>query len=295
MSIPDSALTDTYALGRSDAETQRLIRQGQIYNPFTRQFLATAGISSGMKVLDLGSGAGDVALLVADLVGPRGTVVGIDMNAAILDVARARVRAVGWTNVTFLAGEISQLASAALATDFDAVVGRLVLMFLANPVDVIHCLLDHLRPGGIVAFQEIDVIHALLAFPPAPLLERVKQWMVPCPVQLPPGAFNPQMGLSLYHTFLAAGLRAPQLRLDAPIGGGGDWPGYEYLAATVRSLQPVLQRMGMVPPADAENGWGDLDTLADRLRDEAVSQQGVQVLPLLIGAWAHKRASSRSR
>ena len=68
--------SDTYALGRSAAETQRLIRQAQIYGPLTRQFFATAGITAGMKVLDVGSGAGDVALLLADLVGPRGAVVG---------------------------------------------------------------------------------------------------------------------------------------------------------------------------------------------------------------------------
>jgi hypothetical protein len=63
---------DGYALGRSDAETRRLILQHQLYGPFTRQFLTAAGITAGMKVLDVGSGAGDVALLLADLAGPAG-------------------------------------------------------------------------------------------------------------------------------------------------------------------------------------------------------------------------------
>src|SRR5262249_14604403 len=96
--------SDTYALGRSIAETQRLIRQAQIYGPVTRQSFSAAGITDGMKILDIGSGAGDVALLLADLVGPRGSVVGVEMNRSILDTARARVREVGWTNVTFHAG-----------------------------------------------------------------------------------------------------------------------------------------------------------------------------------------------
>ena len=94
MSAPPSD-TPEYALGRSEAETQRLILQHQIYGPLTRQFLIGAGVGPGMTVLDLGSGAGDVALLLADLVGPQGRVVGIDTNAKILDVARARVRAAG--------------------------------------------------------------------------------------------------------------------------------------------------------------------------------------------------------
>ena len=77
--------SDSYALGRSTAETRRLIRQAQIYGPITRQFLVSAGIGTGMKVLDVGSGAGDVALLLADLVGPRGDVVGVEMNPVILE------------------------------------------------------------------------------------------------------------------------------------------------------------------------------------------------------------------
>ena len=125
-----SGPSDTYALGRSAAETQRLIRQAQIYGPLTRQFFATAGITAGMKVLDVGSGAGDVALLLADLVGPRGAVVGVETNPTILDAARARVGAAGWTNVRFLAGDVQGIS---LDDDFDAVVGRWILMYLPNP------------------------------------------------------------------------------------------------------------------------------------------------------------------
>src|SRR5262245_62293905 len=102
--------SDSYVLGRSESETQRLILQNQIYGPLTRRFFQAAGIGPGMKVLDLGSGAGDVALLVADLVGPAGRVVGVDMNAGILETARARVQAAGWTNVTFTAGDVREIA-----------------------------------------------------------------------------------------------------------------------------------------------------------------------------------------
>ena len=88
------------------------------------------------------------------------------------------------------------------------------------------------------------------------------------------------MGPRLFQTYLAAGLSAPQLRLDAAIGGGPDWPGYAYLAGTVRSLLPFLERIGAVTAAEV-----DIDTLEDRLRDEVVAVNGVQILPSLIGAW----------
>jgi SAM-dependent methyltransferase len=73
---------DSYALGRSEAETRRLIVQHQLYGPFTRQFLTAAGGTAGTRVLDVGSGAGDVALLLAELVDPRGQVVGVDTSSS---------------------------------------------------------------------------------------------------------------------------------------------------------------------------------------------------------------------
>ena len=66
-----------YPIGETDLQSRRLITQAQLYNPFTCAFFRAAGISSGMKVLELGSGIGDVSLVLADLVGPSGRVVGV--------------------------------------------------------------------------------------------------------------------------------------------------------------------------------------------------------------------------
>src|SRR4051794_2648043 len=91
----------TYVLGRSSGETQRLTLQSDLTRRFTRQVFIEAGITPGMRVLDLGSGAGDVAFLTAELVGPTGEVVGIDLNPAILEVAQQRARDGGYSNVSF--------------------------------------------------------------------------------------------------------------------------------------------------------------------------------------------------
>jgi cyclopropane fatty-acyl-phospholipid synthase-like methyltransferase len=67
-----------YVLGNSDSEHARLIRQGEALAPITERLFREAGISAGQRVLDVGSGVGDVALLVGKLVTSSGEVVGID-------------------------------------------------------------------------------------------------------------------------------------------------------------------------------------------------------------------------
>lgn len=227
-----------------------------------------------MSVLDVGSGAGDVALLLADLVGPQGHVVGLDTNPDIVAVARDRVRAAGWTSVSFEVGTPAQLD---LDRDFDAVVGRWVLMYLPDPAEFLRQVRTLLRAGGIVAFQEGDIRASARTFPAAPLHEELARLVTP-----PPGAPGPDvdMGPKLFQTFIAAGLPAPQLRHDTPIGGGPDWPGFAYLTATVRNLLPFLTKMAGITPEQL-----GLETLEDRLRAEVVAQDGIQLLPPLIGAW----------
>jgi ubiquinone/menaquinone biosynthesis C-methylase UbiE len=122
--------TNTYVLGDTASERRRLQQQSDLIGGFTRHVFEQAGIAPGMKVLDVGSGAGDVALLLANMVGPAGRIVGIDRNPAILSTAKQRITAAGHANVEFVAGDISD-TDVALDTDFDAAVGRLVLMY--NP------------------------------------------------------------------------------------------------------------------------------------------------------------------
>ncbi len=157
-------------------------------------------------------------------------------------------------------------------------VGRWILMHVPDPVDVLRRARALLRPGGLVAFLESDLTPPVRTYPPAPLHELVAKWTARLDDARGPAA---DMGLQLFRTFLDAGLPAPQLRLEAPIGGGLDWPGYAYVADSVRSLLPHLEQAGAVTAAEA-----DVETLEERLRAEVVSERGVQILPTVIGAWS---------
>ena len=88
-----------YELGHSDRELKRLRLQAELIDPFTRQYYRDAGIEPGMRVLDVGSGGGDAALVAAELVGKGGEVVGVDTAPAAVAAAQARVDALGKHNV----------------------------------------------------------------------------------------------------------------------------------------------------------------------------------------------------
>src|SRR5215467_11642253 len=99
-----------YALGYTNAEHERLIRQAARIAPVTERLFREAGIGLGQRVLDLGSGVGDVAMLAARLVGPSGEVVGIERDASSIARAEARVASAGLRNVRFTQTNVNQVS-----------------------------------------------------------------------------------------------------------------------------------------------------------------------------------------
>ncbi|MFL6033313.1 MAG: class I SAM-dependent methyltransferase [Rubrobacteraceae bacterium] len=266
-----------YAPGYSEEERQRLIEQAGFFGGFTERLLVDAGIGPGMRVLDVGCGVGDVSLLVASLVRPEGAVLGVDSNPLALGHARERVSAMGLTNVDFVEGNIRDLA---FDEPFDAAVGRLVLMYLADPAATLRRIAALLRPGGIIAFQELTLTESGLTYPEAPLLQRTGTLINET---FRRAGMEMEMGLKLYPAFIAAGLPAPAMRAERPIGGGPDFPGYRWMAQITRSILPLMEQLGV---ANAENI--DVETLVERLREEVVGSGGVVAMPTLMGAWARK-------
>ena len=265
-----------YTMGRSESETERLIEQSQLYNDITRRFFLRSGIAKGMKVLDVGSGAGDVALTLAEFVGSEGSVVGVDVNPDILKTAQARADAAGFSNIEFIAGDTRTLE---LPDDFDAVVGRLVLMYMADPADALRHLATHLRPGGIAAFQEVDFTpYNAVLHPDTPLANKLIGWGR---TVFERSGAHLEMGMDLYKAFVNAGLPEPTLHFEAPMGGPEDWPGYEYLTNSFRSLVPLLEAYGIATADEV-----DIDTLAERIQVEVATSKRPIMLPPHITAYA---------
>jgi len=87
--------TARYAMGYDDRERRRLQLQASIINPVTEQLLRRAGLGVGMRVLDVGSGVGDVAILAARIVGAAGSVTACDLDEKALAVLRERAASDG--------------------------------------------------------------------------------------------------------------------------------------------------------------------------------------------------------
>lgn len=263
-----------YVLGGTAGEHRRLITQARLLEPYTERFFRDAGIGEGDRVLDVGSGMGDVAMILARLVGPGGSVVGIDRDGPALEAARARVAAVGCRNVEFVEADI---ADAAFAEPFDAIAGRMVLLFQPDPAAVLRLLMRHLRPRGRVAFQEPcwSVWRPLYRDLPlrAACIELVHEAMMRAGV-------HDDMEVRLRRDFVAAGLPLPQMRLEVPYGAK-DRSSRDLASEILRSVHPRLVAAGLRTDA-----IGDLGTLAARLEAELEAADVFPAWVGLAGAWA---------
>jgi ubiquinone/menaquinone biosynthesis C-methylase UbiE len=265
-----------YVFGHAENELQRLIDQSCFFGGLTEQIFLNAGLGTGMQVLDIGCGTGDVSFLAARLVGPSGKVVGMDKSAASIAIARERAATAKLQNVAFIVGDVADVS---LGQSFDVVVGRLVLMYLPDPASALRRIAGQVRPGGLIIFHEMDTT-GFRSLPYSPLFEKCAGWIGETCRR---GKVEIQMGLKLYQTFLSAGLPAPQMILGARIEGGPNSPAYEYVAQTVRSVLPMMEQFGVAKAEEVQ-----IETLAQRLRDEVTSGGGVIVIPPLVGAWALK-------
>ena len=269
--------SDEYLLGHDDAELRRLEDQARAIGPATRAILTLAGIEPGMRVLDLGSGAGDVAFEVADIVGRRGSVIGIDRAPEALARARRRANERKLGNVSFVEGD---LTTSDVNGSFDAVVGRLVLLYTPDPVVVLKRYAALVRAGGVVVAMEYEM-NTIGSIPRHELVERVASWIVQAFART---GLDPNLGARLGRMMTAAGLESPSVLGFQQYLESGDPAAARMPADVVRTLLPAIVRTGLA--SESEVG---IDTLADRLASALTSTDAILTPPTLVGCWATVR------
>lgn len=156
----------SYAFGSFDEnqdELARLKRQAGIVGELERRVLEAAGLTPGMRVLDLACGPGIVSTLLAEAVAPA-EVIGVDLSDALLSEARAHAEAAGVGNVRFQQGNVYEL-DASLG-QFDFIYTRFLFQHLADPQKALATILPRLAPGGRLCIVDID--DAWLTLSPEP-------------------------------------------------------------------------------------------------------------------------------
>jgi ubiquinone/menaquinone biosynthesis C-methylase UbiE len=208
------------------------------------------------------------------MVGPSGEVVAVERDRNSIAKASARVTAAGFHNVKFDESNVNEIVD---EKPFDAAVGRFILMYLPDPVATLRSTSQLVRPEGVLVFQEptwVPVVAHLQALPlwfaTASLIDKTMRTSA-----------NHDMGAELYHTFVEAGLPAPTVRMELPMGKE------PYLAQwyydTLCSLLPQVEQSHV--PIES---LGPLDSLVQRLQSELAESKTVACWFASVGAWCRK-------
>jgi SAM-dependent methyltransferase len=166
--------------------------------------------------------------------------------------------------------------------DVDAVIGRLILMHLPDPISTLRKFADLVRPGGLIAFCEFD-IGAVRSIPESPL----SRALVDAIVRAFQGVgLDPAFGAALHTLFRRAGLGVPQLTLAAPVGTANDTEVWAYAVEVWRLVFPLAEQLGLVTDELA-----DIDTLLPRTLEQATVADAILMLPPMITAWTTVRSN----
>ncbi|GGM62988.1 hypothetical protein GCM10012275_37080 [Longimycelium tulufanense] len=262
-------MTTPYALRGGQAAKQRLdIVAGMLAKP-TRSLLERAGVRAGQHCLDVGCGGGQVALELARLVRPGGSVVGVDLDGEILEFARQDALVSGATNVSFQQGDARQLEGG----PYDVVYARFLLSHLPAPSDIVAGMAELLAPGGLLVLEDID--HWAYAYPPSSAYERYDALY--CALVRQRGG-DPALGFALPGLLRDHGFDEVGLDVVQPA----------FLSGEAKRIHCIT--LASIGPAAVAEGLGTEDEVAALLAEmEAVTvdPRTIVVLPRIVQTWAN--------
>ena len=268
--------TPEYSLGSDDAEIARLQLQAAAIAEPTAVLLRRGGIVPGMRVLDLGSGPGDVSFLVAEMVGADGFVVGVERDPAQMAVAERRRTDLDARNVVFRQGDARTFVD---DEPFDAVVCRLLLMHLPDAVDVLRHHAANLRSGGVVVAVDYDM-GGVRSLPEVGLYSSIKRWIE---AGFQHAGADPFVGMRFPTMFEQAGLTDVG-SLGIQVFFPPDHPHAPGLVVgVVRALKDAIVGSHVVSEDEL-----DLETLEQRLSEAVGAAQATWTMPTVVGGWGRR-------
>ena len=181
--------------------------------PDTAALLGRAGVSAGMRCVDIGCGGGAVTLEIARLVAPGGTVAGIDMDEVKVGLARQAAAESGVRNVEFRVLDVRDWDEPGR---YDLVYSRFLLQHLSDPADLVRRMWAAVRDAGVLIVEDADFDGWCCDPPDAGFDLFVDAYRR----VLRRHGGDHAIGRRLYRYFLAAGIPAPQVKLVQPVHKG---------------------------------------------------------------------------
>ncbi|MBZ5736914.1 class I SAM-dependent methyltransferase [Nocardioides mangrovi] len=153
-----------YAIRGGRDGYDRLLVLAAVHRAGTLDVFDRAGVGAGMRCLDVGCGGGEVTFDLARIVGPTGSVVGLDMDEVMLALARSVATERGLSKVDFHQADVSTWTDPAA---YDVVYARALLQHLPDPLDMLRRMWAAVRPGGVLIAEDTDSERAFCE-PPNP-------------------------------------------------------------------------------------------------------------------------------
>ena len=261
-----------YVISGGKDGKERLKLLSQVMAPTTSQLLKTAGIGEGMTCLDVGCGGGFVTRLLADFVGPRGKVVGTDMDNVILALAREDVEAERLENVEFRHADASVCQDEAA---YDLVYARFLLTHLSEPEKCLDTMLKACKPGGLIVIEDIDFT-GNFCYPRFPAYERYTELYQEV-VRRRGG--DPNIGHKLPGMLRKAGVQDVRVSVAQPAHLEGE--GKLVTAITMMRIADSVISEGLAPQ-------DEVDRVIAELNEVASNPEFLMGLPRIFQSWGRR-------
>lgn len=267
--------TGSYVIRGGVSGRERLRILGRVMAAPTAALLDRVGIRAGQSCIDVGCGGGDATLEIARRVTPRGTVVGMDLDEVKLQIAREEAERVGAANVSFHHLDFRDHSADG---DYDVVYARFLLTHLTDPAAAVRSFYRYLRPGGIVAVEDIDFSGSFTS-PPSPAAQRYFELY--CATVTKRGA-DPNIGPRLPSLLLDAGFDDVGVAVVQPVG----------LTGEAKLLNPLtMQGIADAVLADGLASQPEIDQIVADLIAFAENPHTVAGLPRVVQAWGRRPTS----
>ena len=184
------------------AEMNRLQCQAEELSPLVFESIEKCGISEGMRVVDVGCGTGQVSFLISKTVGPRGAVIGIDVNTTAIELCRNIATTEGVKNVSFIVGNACDMSHDLPDNSIDISYSRFLLTHLEDPLAAIREMIRITKRKGIIMIEDCDLTHWIVE-PDDRSVNQLWRWYSNIIMK---NGGDPTLGRKLYRMFIDQGL-----------------------------------------------------------------------------------------